>query len=163
MKFKVMTTMFALTLALAAGFVTHSLTTGAASVLAFDAPAGPLHVVKDCNTFTGSPGSYCAIVSSNLEQIPAGSQIYYDQPSGGPPIGAMGFLDSNILLYVGPGDWAVARCTLDNNNNRGVCTLSYGTGPLAGVTARVNVTYQPGGDGALYDWDGSYSFNRDRD
>jgi len=163
MKFKVTTTMFGLALALAASFVTHSLTTGAASVLAFDGQTGQLHIVKDCATFSGLAGSYCTIKSSNLAQIPAGSQIYYDQPSGGPPIGGMGFLDSNILVYVGPGDWAVGRCTLDNNSNLGVCTLSYGTGPLAGVIARANVTYQPGGDGALYAWDGTYSFNRDHD
>jgi hypothetical protein len=117
-----------------------------------------VHIVKDCATFSGGPGSYCTIVVSNLPQIPVGSQIYYDQPSGGPPIGKYGIPDSNIFIHVAPGEWTVGRCTLDNNTGLGVCTLSDGNGSLAGFTARVNVTYQPGGDGALNAWNGTCSY-----
>ena len=124
--------------------------------------SGQIHFVKDCATFSGLAGSYCTIVASDLEEIPIGSQIYYDQPGGGPPIGS-GILDSNILVYVGTNDWAVGRCTLDGNNNLGVCTLQDGTGPLAGFNARVDVAYKPGGDGALFTWDGIYRFNSLRD
>ena len=67
-------------------------------------------------------------------------------------------LDSNILLVVGTGDWAVGRCTLDLETYRGVCTLSDGTGRLAGVHARVDVSYVGGSTGFGFDWDGTYSF-----
>jgi hypothetical protein len=159
--FSTMTKLSAMAPAIA-GFtiLTFSLSTGAAPARAFEARTGQLHIVKDCAGFTGVAGSStCKIVSSNLDEIPAGSLIYYDQPTGGPAIGTYGFLDSNIFVYVKAGQWAVGRCTLDNNSNLGVCTLSYGSGPLATISATVNVTYHPGGDGALYNWDGTYTFN----
>jgi hypothetical protein len=150
-------------LVLVTGFavVVYSLGTGAARAAALEPPSGQLHIVKDCGNgnVSGVAGtSFCEIVSSNLDELPAGSRIYYDQPTGGPAIGA-GILDSNIFVYVKPGQWAVGRCSFDDNINLGVCTLAYGSGPLASITARVNVTYHPGGDGALYNWDGTYSFN----
>jgi hypothetical protein len=88
-----------------AGFtmLTFSLSTGAAPARAFEARTGQLRIVKDCAGFTGVAGSStCKIVSSNLDEIPAGSLIYYDQPTGGPAIG-MGVLDSNIFVYVKAG------------------------------------------------------------
>lgn len=146
-----------------AGFtiLTFSLSTGAAPARAFEARSGQIHIVKDCGAFSGVPGnSFCTIVSSNLDELPAGSNIYYDQISGGPAIGVGGFLDSNTFIYVKSGQWAVGRCTIANDNNSpGLCTISDGTGPLAGFSARIVVTYKPGGDGALYAWDGTYSFN----
>ena len=68
-------------------------------------------------------------------------------------------LDSNIVLYVGYGNWAVGRCTLNTDGNTGLCTLSDGVGPLAGISARVNVSsLGPNyGDGAVYSWEGTYS------
>ena len=40
---------------------------------------GQLHIVKDCAEESGIPGSdFCTIVSSNLPELPAGTQIYYD-------------------------------------------------------------------------------------
>ena len=124
---------------------------------------GQMYIVKDCNTFSGVPGaSYCHIVNSNFPELPVGTKIYYDQITGGPNAGSAGYLDSNIFVYVSDSQWAVGRCTVTNANPPGpvgICTLSDGFGPLAGFTARVTVTYQPGGDGFLYDWDGTYSFN----
>ncbi|HEY6343588.1 MAG TPA: hypothetical protein VIY49_18990 [Bryobacteraceae bacterium] len=155
-------TLAAIPVATGLAVLAYSLSTGAAPAAAFEERNGQLHIVKDCGNgnFSGVPGnSFCAIVSSNLDELPAGSRIYYDQISGGPSIGAAGVLDSNIFVYVKPGQWAVGRCTLDNNSNFGVCTLAYGSGALANITARVSVTYKPGGDGALYAWDGTYSFN----
>ena len=121
---------------------------------------GQIHIVKDCGPTIspGTPGSfYCKIIQSNLPELPANSLIYYDQITAGPTAGA-GFLDSNIFVYVQPGQWAVGRCTIGFDGLPGLCTLTDGIGALTGIGARVVVTYQPGGDGALYTWDGTYSF-----
>ena len=131
--------------------LTFSLSMGVPSVSASEARKGQLHVTKDCPLYTGAAGDYCTIKTSNLAEIKPGSNVYYDQAAGTPA----GFLDSNIVLNVGTGDWAVGRCTLDSTNS-GLCTFSDGTGPLAGFTARVKVS--PLG-GTLYGWDGTYSFN----
>ena len=42
--------------------------------------SGDLHAAKNCEGFTGNPGSYCLITSSSLRQIPVGSKITYLQP-----------------------------------------------------------------------------------
>jgi len=135
---------------------------GAAPAAEQNGRNGQLHIVKDCGTFSGIPGSsYCTVVTSSFAELPAGTRIYYDQITAGPTAGP-GYLDSNIFVYVSDNQWAVGRCTVTNTNGPGVlgvCTLSDGIGSLAGFSARVNVTYQPGGDGALYGWDGKYSFN----
>jgi hypothetical protein len=138
-----------------------SLITGAIPLAAQVGQNGQLHIVKDCATFSGVPGSsFCMVITSNVPELPAGAKIYYDQVSGGPSAGPT-YLDSNIFVYINDSHWAVGRCTIRNDNPPaplGICTLSDGFGPLAGFTARVSVTYKPGGDGALYGWDGTYSF-----
>jgi hypothetical protein len=140
-----------------------SMSTGVAPAAASNAQNGQIHVTKDCSTYTGAAGSYCTIQSSNLAEIPVGSKVFYDQPYGIPaPNGpsAPGMLDSNIVLYAGFGNWAVGRCTLNVDGSTGICTFSDGVGPLAGFSARVNVTYTPTPtDPALFAWDGTYSFN----
>ena len=53
---------------------------------------GRLHIVKDCDTFSGIPGSStCHIVESNLPELPSGTIIYYNQITGGPTAGAKGY------------------------------------------------------------------------
>ena len=137
-----------------------SLITGAIPASAEDGRNGRLHIMKDCGKFSGIPGSsYCQIVYSDLPELPVGTKIYYDQLAGNPTAGAAGFLDSNVFVYISESQWAVGRCTVPNDNLPGLCTLSDGIGPLAGLSARVVVTYKPGGDGALYAWDGTYRFN----
>jgi hypothetical protein len=132
---------------------------GASPASAEDREKGPLHILKDCGMFTGVPGSsYCQIVHSNVPGLPAGTKIYYDQLTGNPTAGSAGFLDSNVFVYISESQWAVGRCTVPNDNKPGLCTLSDGVGRLAGFRARIVVTYVPGGDGALYAWDGTYSF-----
>lgn len=120
---------------------------------------GDLHLTKDCSAFTFGPGSYCTITDSNLSEITSGmngSKIYYDQPT--PVVGGLleGGLDSNVVLYVDTGDWAVGRCTLDGITNLGLCTFSDGTGTLTGFHARVNVSSS---NGFIYSLDGTYSFS----
>ena len=105
------------------------------SVSASEARNGQRHVTKHCPSYTGAAGDYCTIKTSNLAEIQPGSNVYYDEAAGIPA----GFLDSNIVLNVGTGDWAVGRCKLDSTNS-GLCTFSDGRGPLAGFTARVKVS-----------------------
>ena len=78
--------------------------------------------------------------------------MFYDQAAGVPS----GMLDSNIVLDAGGGNGAVGRCTLDFSTERGLCTLSDGTGQLAGFTARVDVSHL---GGTLWALNGTYSFN----
>jgi hypothetical protein len=139
------------------------LITGTVSGATPEPGSGQVHIIKDCGTFSGTPGSsYCTIVSSNVPYLPSGTRIYYDQITNGPSAGPT-YLDSNVFVYVSPEQWAVGRCTVRNDNPLvplGICTLSDGLGPLAGFSARVTVTYKPGGDGNLYSWDGTYLFRR---
>ena len=127
---------------------------------------GDLHITKNCGTepYAGNAGDYCTIETSNLAEIPSGSTIYYTQAivvSSTPESGAISF-DSNVVLFVGFGDWAIGRCTLDSRTypgNYGLCTFSDGVGPLAGFTARVNVTpFENTSTNANYHWDGTYKF-----
>ena len=159
-----MTKLIAVTPALA-GFavLTFSLSTGAAPARAFEAQTGQLHIVKDCGV-PGTPANTCKIVSSNLAELPVGSLIFYDQngpaPGTTPAIGR-GVMDSNIFIYVQSGDWAVGRCTLDLNTGLGVCTLSYGSGPLATISAKANVSFLQVLPGGVVEFilDGTYTFN----
>jgi hypothetical protein len=152
-----------ITASTAAGFTVLAvlLMTGTMPASAQEGRNGQLHIVKDCSTFSGVPGSsYCQIVTSNLPEIPAGTKIYYDQITAGPTAGTAGYLDSNIFVYISESQWAVGRCTVPNDNTPGLCTLSDGFGPLAGFSARIVVTYAPTTTSpALYAWNGTYSFN----
>ena len=160
MKHKVMTTMLALVLV--AGF--------AASVASAQNQdlhgSGYLSLTKKCPKLATE--GYCSVTTSYLEAIPVGSKIYYvtgqamtkppisDQPVAPTPI-PPNMLDSNIVLYVSPGNWAVGRCTLDYTTPfpfTGLCTLSGGAGQFAGFHARVDVSFEGG-----WKWEGTYSFN----
>jgi hypothetical protein len=139
-----------------------SLSVRVPSAAASTAESGQLHVTKNCSNYTGLAGSYCTVTSSNLPQIPAGSTVFYTQaPTAAPETGSIG-LDSNVVLFVRFGDWAVGRCTLDSRQypgNYGLCTFSNGVGPLAGFTARVEVSpFENTPTDVNYHWDGTYSF-----
>src|ERR1700730_7554467 len=125
-----------------------------------EARNGDFHVTKECSAYTGAAGSYCTITFSNLPEIKVGSKVFYDQAAVDPatPEGGSVGLDSNVVLSVGTGDWAVGRCTLDPNY-RGLCTFLDGTGLLSGFHARVAVS--PTG-GPNFVWDGTYSFTLER-
>jgi hypothetical protein len=140
------------------------LTTGTIGAGAEEDDSRPLHIVKDCATFNPIPGSaYCTIITSDVAELPPGTRVYYDQITAGPTAGVAGFLDSNVFIYINENHWAVGRCTVPNDSLPGLCTISDGVGPLAAFSARINVTYKPGGDGALYAWDGTYRFSRHSD
>ncbi len=124
-----------------------------------DGQKGQIHLQKVCpaHTFTGAPGSYCTVTVSDLTEIPANvTRDYYDEANL-LPIGTVGFLDSKVVVYAGVDNWAVGRCTVDFSNGLGLCTVSDGTGTLAGFSARLNVRIDFS-SGITY-WDGTYSFS----
>jgi hypothetical protein len=143
-----------------AGFAALALSiTVATPVAAQSGQRGQIHIQKVCpsTTFTGAPGSYCTITISDLAAIPANAaRVYYDEPSP-LPIGTVAFADSKVVLYAGPGNWAAGRCTVDYSNGLGLCTMSDGTGTLAGFSARfdVRIDFMSG----ITYWDGTYAFS----
>jgi hypothetical protein len=113
--------------------------------------SGALHATKECSQYNGQAGSFCTITSSNLKAIDPGSKVIYAQPAG-----AAG-LESDLVLYTGPGNSAFGHVTLSFASLSGVVTFSGGTGQFRGFEARVIVTYNPATN--LWYWDGTYSFN----
>jgi hypothetical protein len=124
---------------------------------------GQIHVQKVCPTtgpnatFTGAPGSYCTITVSDFAALPANvTKVYYDEPQA-LPIGTVAFRDSKVIVYVGTGNWATGRCTVDFSTGSGLCGVSDGMGTLAGFSARINVRIDFA-TGITY-WDGTYGFS----
>jgi hypothetical protein len=113
--------------------------------------SGALHATKECSHYNGQAGSFCTITSSNLKAIDVGSKVIYAQPAG-----AAG-LDSDLVLYTGPGNSAFGHVTLSFATLSGVVTFAGGTGEFRGFQASVIVTYNPNTN--LWYWDGTYRFN----
>jgi hypothetical protein len=111
--------------------------------------SGDLVVTKECSGYTGGPGSFCSITSSNVKAIEVDSKILYLQPDKlGSPEGSDVVLDPP-----GPGNnKAFGHCSLAS----GVCTFSGGTGKFTGFQASVDVTAN--GDFSIWYWNGTYSF-----
>jgi hypothetical protein len=110
------------------------------------------HATKDCSGFTGLAGAFCTIRSSNVKAVKVGSKIFYFQKEGRTA------LDSDTVIYVGPGSVATGHCLLHFATGVGLCTFSDGTGALAGFHARVRVTADSSIP-KLWHWDGTYSFS----
>ena len=68
-------------------------------------------------------------------------------------------LNSDTAIYAGPGNIAAGHCLLRFGPGVGLCTISDGTGTLAGFSARVRVTHDKSIP-TLWHWDGTYSFNK---
>ena len=111
------------------------------------------HATKDCSGFTGLVGAYCTIRSSNVKALKVGSKIFYVQVAGKTA------LDSDTVIYVKRGSVATGHCFLRHATGVGLCTISDGTGTLAGFRLRVRVKADASIPG-LFHWDGTYSFNR---
>jgi len=125
------------------------------SAAAADSPrGGALHVTKECSQYTGQAGSFCTITSSSLNAIDPGSKVIYVQPAG-----AAG-LDTDVILYTGPGNSAYGHVTLSFASLSGDVTFSGGTGQFRGFEAHVLVTFNP--LTGLWYWDGTYSFSPPR-
>jgi hypothetical protein len=132
-------------------------------VLGFSVPAAssknhalrgtqPFHGTKDCSGATGLAGGFCTFRSSNVKAITPGSKIFYLQAAGKTA------LDSDIAIFVKRGTVATGHCLLRFANGVGLCTVSDGTGALAGFHARVRVTADSSIP-KLWHWDGTYSFS----
>jgi hypothetical protein len=109
---------------------------------------GELHATKDCSKDTGKAGGFCTITDSNLRQISRGSRVFYLEPEG-----ATG-LDSDLVLYAGPGNVALGHVTLSFADFTGWVTLTPGTGRFRDFHARVRVTLDQSTN--LWHWDGTY-------
>ena len=157
MKFKTMTSIFALALVLVAGFValTLALSPGVASVSAQSARSGVLHVTKNCREYTRLAGGFCTITSSNIKQIKVGSKVVYKVASG-PAV-----LDSDVTLDPpGPGhNAAFGHVVLALMAGQGTVTFSGGTGKFKHFSASVVVTRIGAPALKNWAWDGTYSFD----
>jgi hypothetical protein len=111
------------------------------------------HATKDCSGFTGLVGAYCTIRSSNVKALKVGSKIFYVEEAGKTA------LDSDTVIYVKRGSVATGHCFLRHATGVGLCTISDGTGTLAGFRLRVRVRASSSIP-KLFHWDGTYSFNR---
>ena len=120
-----------------------------AQTSASSSPTRPLHVTKECSAYQGEPGQFCTILTSNLGAIRPGSKVFYFEAATADGI------DSDLALYVGPGNEALGHVVLPGNT--GVVTLRGGKGAFRGFQARVVVT-QDDQDPNVWHWDGTYRF-----
>jgi hypothetical protein len=122
---------------------------GAAQVSsAADAPrGGVLHLTKECSAWAGQADQHCTITSSNVRAIPVGARVVYLQAAGARS------LSSDLVVVVGPGDYALGHVSLDLTTGTGTVVLSGGRGHLKGFHARLAVS--PLG-GVNFGWDGRY-------
>jgi len=115
--------------------------------------AHPIHLVKDCSTYTGENPSLCTISGSDLGAIPVGSKVWYR----GPVLTNSYFLSSNVTLEEDDGSVATGYCIFDARatESTGLCTFWAGTGALIGFTAILHVTID---DLGVWHLDGEYYF-----
>ncbi len=128
-----------------------SLVALAPAVLAASPRSGDLHVTKECSQYSGQPGEFCTITSSNMKAIPVGSRVIYLEALAFP------VLDTNIVLDPpGPGNnKAFGHVYLNLSTGAGEATFSGGTGKFTWFHASVDVS----GGGLNWAWDGTYSFS----
>ena len=112
--------------------------------------SGDLHVTKECSEYKGMAGDFCTITSSNLEEIGVGSKVVYADAAG------EGTLDTDVVLEAGSGDRADGHVVLDLAAEKGVVSISGGTGRFAGFQAHADVSTDSEG---LWHWEGTYSFD----
>jgi predicted ester cyclase len=112
--------------------------------------SGTLHMTKECSEYTGEAGSFCTIVSSNVEAIPIGSIIVYAEA-----VTAAGGADTDFVINTPNGDTAYGHVVLDGATQTGTVTLAGGTGELTQLAADLVVAplAEP-----TYSWDGPYSY-----
>lgn len=111
----------------------------------------PLHITKNCKDYTGLADQHCLITSSNVNAIKVGSRVVYLQAAVGTS------LDSDIVLVVGPGSYALGHAKVDLGTGIGTIKLKGGAGPFRSFHARADVSPLGGMDFA---WDGRYDVGR---
>jgi len=109
---------------------------------------GELHMAKECSEYTGQAGSFCTIISSNIDAIPVGSTVVYASAAGEKSI------ESDLTIMFGDEQLVSGHVVFDLVSNTGNLTLTAETGVLSGFHADALVT-SDGGDEAH--WDGTYS------
>jgi hypothetical protein len=132
--------------------VTGAATAASSATTGASAPRkGALHLTKECSEYTGLADSYCTITSSNVKAIKVGSRVVYLQAAGATS------LDSDIVLVVGPGNYALGHVTLDFATGTGEVRIWGGRGHFTCFHAKAAVSALGGPDWA---WDGKYRFGR---
>jgi hypothetical protein len=114
---------------------------------------GDLQITKECSQFAGQAGGFCTITSSNVKAIPIGSRVIY--------VDAADFvnlrLDTDIVLYTGPGNSAFGHVVLDLKTGYGTVEFNGGTGQFRHFhAASIDVVPLSSPNWA---WHGSYSFS----
>ena len=116
--------------------------------------SGVVHLTKQCLEYTGLPGSFCTITSSDLEQIEVGSKVFYASAATATS------LDSDVILDpAGPGNnKAFGHVVLDRVAGVGTVNFSGGTGKFTHfnadiVSTRINPALR------LWSLVGTYSFD----
>jgi hypothetical protein len=112
--------------------------------------SGALHLAKECSEYTGLADQHCTITKSNVKAIKPGSRVVYLEGAD-----ASGALDSDFVVVVGRGDYALGHVTLDLASGKGRITISGGAGHFKAFHARAVVSHL---DGPNYAWDGKYRF-----
>ena len=117
---------------------------------------GWLHVTKECSHFSGQPGGYCTITSSNLNAIRPGMNVVYTNPA----VGADNVLRSDLFVDGGGNNDAYGHVALNvapgPGQYSGPLRFSFGTGQFSGFHAILWVTCAPAGSPCA--WDGLYWF-----
>jgi hypothetical protein len=110
---------------------------------------GTLHVEKECSQYTGKPGSFCTITSSNFKLIAVRSKIVYATADP---------RETDLTVY-SKGAKAFGHVIVNPKTGIGKVTFSRGTGPLKRFKA--NLVVRPIGNPAktlYWRWDGRYSY-----
>ena len=115
--------------------------------------AGALVVVLGFSGSAASSTNQGLRGTKAFQALKVGSKIFYVQEAGKTA------LDSDTVIYVKRGSVATGHCLLRFATGVGLCTISDGTGTLAGLNLRVRVTASSSIP-KLWHWDGTYSFNR---
>jgi hypothetical protein len=110
-----------------------------------------LQLTKECSEYTGLANSFCTVTSANVDAIKVGSRVVYLQAAGASS------LDSDIVLVVGPGNYALGHVTLDLATGTGEVKIWGGIGRFTSFRAKAAVFALGGPDWA---WDGKYRFGR---
>ena len=120
---------------------------------------GQLTITKECSQFSGQPGGFCTITSSNVPGIDSPTQVVYTDPTF---VGHV--LRSHLYIEGSDGNpygYVVLQVPVpggipDHNDSTGRLTFSGGTGSFSGFHATVFVDCRPSGSPCT--WDGTYNF-----
>ena len=91
--------------AAAVGLLTQLVGPAAAVANEGSSRSGALHVTKECSEYTGEPGSFCTVTSSNVRPIQPGMRIVYKEAID--PVTSA--IDTDIVVSFRRGDYAEDR------------------------------------------------------